>query len=198
MKTGLSRVVLACCVVLSACRPDRPQAEPSAGSSSADHAPIDLVVLPDNVAVFSFDHRLLALGGENQVMWEFKLPSDDVAIAPLAVALNSMTYVRSKKGVYAILPDGKLGWQKPLDGHPHGSAMLDAPVALSDSTVAVTTGDEILRFDHTGAIRWRLALPEGHQTGRMSAGMDGSLLVPTSAGIYSVTPDGNVAWHHAI
>jgi outer membrane protein assembly factor BamB len=198
MKHGLFNLVLAFCAALSACNPARPQAEPVQGVSASRAALIDLVVLPNNVAIFSSDHRLLALQGDNQVAWETKLPNDDTAIAPLAVALNSMTYVRGKKGIYAVLPDGKLGWQKALDGHPHGMTTLDAPVALSDSTVALTAGDDVLRFDHSGAVKWRFALPEGHQTGRLSATMDGSLLVPTSAGIYSISPDGNVGWKHPI
>jgi outer membrane protein assembly factor BamB len=140
----------------------------------------------------------LAVQTDNQVAWETKLPNDDVAIAPLAVALDSVTYVRGRKGLYAVQPDGKLGWQKPLDARPHGTATLDAPVALSDSTVAISMGDDVLRFDHSGAVKWRFTVPEGHQTGRLSAAMDGSLLVPTSAGIYSINPDGNVGWRHPI
>jgi outer membrane protein assembly factor BamB len=198
MKPGFSPSVLVFCSALIACKPDRPQAEPVQATSGVSPTAIDLAVLPNNVAVFSADRRLLALQNDNQVAWETKLPNDDVAIAPLAVALDSVTYVRGKKGLYAVLPDGKLGWQKPIDGRAHGSATLDAPVALSDSTVAISTGDDVLRFDHGGAIKWRFTVPEGHQTGRLSSAMDGSLLVPTSAGIYSINPDGNVSWRHPI
>jgi outer membrane protein assembly factor BamB len=183
--------------LLAACKPDAREAVAAPAPSGQPRPAMDLVVLPNNVAVLSAERRLMGLQGDNRVAWELRLPNDDVAIAPMAVALNSVAYVRGRKGIYAVLPDGKLSWQKSLEGRPR-DAELDAPAALSDSTAAVVTGDDILRFDHAGSVRWRLTLPEGHQTGRLVGTMDGSLLIPTSAGIYSITSDGNVAWRHQL
>jgi len=186
------------CVLAVSCKPDAHSAHAAPLNSGSAGPVVELAVLPNNAAVLNVGARLLALQGDNQVLWELNLPDDDAAIAPLAVALNSMTYVRGNKGLYAFAPDGKLAWKKPLDGGTRGARALDAPVALTDSTPAIMMGNDVVRFDHAGAIKWRVSLPEGQQVGRLSATMDGSVLIPSTAGIYSVTGDGNVAWRHPL
>jgi outer membrane protein assembly factor BamB len=180
-------------------------ASPAASVVSVPQAPpaspivtSDLTVLPNNVAIYTQGSKVVALRASNEVAWQLELPNGDVVVAPPAVGLNSVAYVRGRKAVHAVLPDGKIAWSTPVDGPISGSREVDAPVALSDSTTALSVDGTVLRFDHAGAVRWRFKLPQGRQNSRLSPTMDGSLLVPTSAGVYLVTPDGAVAWHREV
>jgi outer membrane protein assembly factor BamB len=188
----LSALVVACA----------PTAAPSpAPVVSAAHPLMEaeVVVLPNNVALQCAKSKVTAVRREGDVAWELILPYGDALIAPVAVALNSIAYLRGNKGLYAATPDGKWAWSKPLEARSAAKSMsADAPVTFPDSTVAVAVGDDIVRFDDKGAVRWRLSLPEGHINGRMSAGMDGALFVATSAGLYCISPEGNVAWRRAV
>jgi outer membrane protein assembly factor BamB len=157
----------------------------------------DLAVLPNNVTILSARGRLLAVRGDGELAWELSLPDGDTAIAPVAVGLNSVAYVRGKKAIHAALPEGKWLWSKPLDASPNSRA-TNTPVAMSDSTVALVVGDDVIRFDYNGGIRWRLSIPEGHILGRPASGMDGSLLVHTTAGVYSINPEGVIAWRRVV
>lgn len=156
----------------------------------------DLIVLPNNVAVHCKGSKVVALDSSSQVIWETTLPGD-VIIAPMAAGMNSVTYIRGKRALHAVLPGGKLAWSTVLNGQPSGIRELDAPVALTDSTPALVVGNEVLRFDHAGAIRWRLGIPDGKPSSRLSPTMAGFLLIPSTAGIYLITPEGTVAWRHA-
>jgi outer membrane protein assembly factor BamB len=159
----------------------------------------ELAVLPNNVALLSMKGRITAIRGDGELAWELALPDGDSAIAPVAVALNSVAYIRGAKAIHAARPEGKWLWSKPLDGQSSArSRATNTPVAMSDSTVALIVGDDVLRFDHTGAVRWRITIPEGKIVGRPAAGMDGSLLVHTTAGVYSINPEGTVAWRRAV
>ena len=101
--------------------------------------------------------------------------------------------------MYAAQPDGKWAWSKPLENRSSAkTSVSDTPVTFPDSTVAVAVGDDIVRFDDRGAVRWRVTLPEGHVNGRMSAGMDGALFVQTTVGIVCISPDGNISWRRPV
>jgi outer membrane protein assembly factor BamB len=159
----------------------------------------ELAVLPNNMTLLSAKNRIIAIRGDGDIAWELALPDGDTVIAPVAVGLNSVTYVRGAKAIHAALPEGKWLWSKPLEGQAAArSRAANTPVAMSDSTVALVVGDDLLRFDHDGAVRWRISLPEGKVLGRPAAGMDGSLLVHTSAGVYSVNPEGTVSWRRVV
>ncbi|HWP04168.1 MAG TPA: hypothetical protein VNN72_00440, partial [Polyangiaceae bacterium] len=161
------------CLGFSACAREAPA--PAATVEPA-RAPIEseLAVLPNNVAILSSKGRITAIGGDGNIVWELALPDGDAAIAPVAVGLNSVAYVRGTKAIHAVRPEGKWLWSKPLDGQSSGrSRATNTPVAMSDSTVALIVGDDVLRFDHEGALRWRLSIPEGKIVGRPAAGMDG-------------------------
>ena len=174
-----------------------PAPAPSAAASGASETSV--AVLPNNMTVYASSNRLVAIKGSGEIGWELTLPDADAVVAPVAVAMNSVAYVRGLKAIHAALPDGKWLWSKPLDGRSFAKAWAsDAPVALSDSTVALVIGDDLVRFDNTGAVRWRVTLPEGHVSNRLVAAMDGSLIVPTTAGIVCVSPEGEVTWRHAI
>jgi len=159
----------------------------------------ELGVLPNNTVLHCNKSKIVAVRREGDVAWELTLPYGDALVAPPAVALNSVAYFRGNKGVYAATPDGKWAWSKPLENRSATkSRASDAPVSFPDSTVALVVGDDIIRFDDRGAVRWRVTLPEGHVNARMSAGMDGALFVPTSSGIYCMSPDGNIAWKRTV
>ncbi len=160
----------------------------------------DLVVLPNNTAVYALKHRLVAVRREGDILWEAQLPSQqENVIAPVAVALNSSAYVRSSQSLHAIAPDGKWAWSKHLEGQAHEKTPeANAPVTLPDSTVAVAVADDIVHYDDKGVVIWRATLPDGHLIARMRAGMDGAIFAPTTAGLYCIGPDGNVSWVRAI
>ncbi|HTQ06297.1 MAG TPA: PQQ-binding-like beta-propeller repeat protein [Polyangiaceae bacterium] len=175
----------------------------STGEDSAKAAPSgldrDLVVLPNNTALYALKHRLVAVRREGDILWEATLPAQDEVIAPVAVALNSAAYVRSGTALHAIAPDGKWAWSKHLDAQAHEKTPdANAPVTLPDSTVAVAVADDIVHFDEKGVAVWRATLPDGHLIARMRAGMDGAIFAPTTAGLYCISPDGNVSWVRAI
>lgn len=159
----------------------------------------ELAVLPNNVAILSTKNRIVAIRGDGDVAWELVVPEGDAVIAPVAVGLNSVAYVRGTKAIHAAGADGKWLWSKPLEGQSSArSRSTNTPIAMSDSTVALVVGDDVLRFDHNGAVRWRVSIPEGKIVGRPAAGMDGSLLVYTTAGVYSINPEGAVSWRRVI
>ncbi len=183
-------------IVCPACSRSSPAAAATEKAVVSDR---DLVVLPNNTAIYARHDRLVAVRREGDILWEAKVPADDQIIAPVAVALNSTAYVRGSKALHAISPQGKWLWSKALDGSAFTKTpSVNAPVTFPDSTVAVAVGDDLVRLDDKGVVRWHSTLPEGHVTASLRAGMDGALFVPTSSGLYCISPDGNVSWVRAI
>ena len=175
------------------------EANPAPPAASAAPAEVTIVVLPNNTTVQSVKDRLAAVSTTGELAWQLTVPEGDTAIAPVAVAMNSVAYVRGNKAIHAATPEGKWLWSRPLDGRSFSRTRAsDSPVAMSDSTVALVIGDDVLRFDHAGSVRWRVTLPDGHVISQPAAGMDGSLLVSTTAGLYSINPEGNIAWKRVI
>lgn len=171
---------------------------PAASSAGAAHE-VTIVVSPNNTTVQTVKDRMAAVTTNGEVAWQLTIPDGDMAIAPAAVAMNSVAYVRGNKAIHAATPEGKWLWSRPLDGRSFARTRAsDSPVAMSDSTVALVIGDDVLRFDHAGAVRWRVTLPEGHVIAQPAAGMDGSLVVSTTAGLYSINPEGNIAWKRVV
>jgi outer membrane protein assembly factor BamB len=158
----------------------------------------ELVVLPNNTALYSRKDRVVAVRREGDVVWEAVLPSNDSIVAQPAVALNSVAYVRGAKAIHALSPEGKWLWSKPIDGAAALPAHASVPVAFPDSTVAIVVGNEIVKLDETGALRWRASLPEGTVATAPRAGMDGALFVPTTAGLYCLSPDGSISWRRSV
>lgn len=199
-RSGKLVAVLSSALVVFAagCKQKSAEATPSPSASSGPPE-VTLVVLPNNTSVQTVKDRLAAVNTNGEVAWQLSLPDGDTAIAPPAVAMNSVAYVRGSKSLHAVMPEGKWLWSRPLDGRSYSRTRAsDSPVALSDSTVALVIGDDVLRFDHAGTVRWRVSLPEGHVVSQPAAGMDGSLLVATTAGLYSINPEGNISWKRAI
>jgi outer membrane protein assembly factor BamB len=176
------------------------QPAPVAEAAAASAVPeTDLAVLPNNTVIYCSRGKLVALREGGEVAWELAFPQGDSALAAPAVALNSLAYVRGNKFVHAAAPDGKWLWSHPIEGRSFKkSRVTDAPVALSDSSVAIVVGDDIVCLDLKGAVRWRVAVPEGHVNNRLVGGMDGSVLVSTTAGVYSINPEGKVAWRRVL
>lgn len=193
---GHGALSLGALALLAGCaRGPAPAPAPAAASPRTE---AEVVVLPNNTALYCLHSKVTAVRREGDVAWELTLPYGDALVAPPAVALNSVSYFRGSNGVYAATAEGKWAWSKPLDKRPAGkTSASDAPVTFPDSTVAVAVGDEIVRLDDRGAVRWRITLPDGHINARMSAAMDGALFVPTTAGLYCFSPDGNVVWRRA-
>jgi hypothetical protein len=194
-------MILASCAgaifVVSACaRDNETAAAPAAAPAAA--VDVEVTVLPSNLVLHSRRDKLIAIRSVGEIAWELALPNQDVIAARVAAGLNSSAYVRGQKGLYAATPDGKWQWTAalPLE-RTQRSRAANAPVALSDSTVALVVGDEIVSYDHQGTARWRLKLPEGRASGPLTAGMDGSVLVPTPVGIYSINPAGAISWRRA-
>lgn len=191
-------VLLAACFT-SGCTQKSAGANPAPPVASAAAPEVTIVVLPNNMTVQTVKDRLAAVNTTGELAWQLTLPEGDTAIAPVAVAMNSVAYVRGNKSIHAATPDGKWLWSRPLDGRSYSRTRAsDTPVAMSDSTVALVIADDVLRFDHAGTVRWRVTLPEGHVISQPAAGMDGSLIVSTTAGLYSINPEGNIAWKRVI
>jgi outer membrane protein assembly factor BamB len=166
-------------------------------SAQVGTAEPNIAGLPNNLTVQAAKNRLIAIK-DGDTLWELPLPDGDSVIAPLAVALNSVAYVRGAKGIYAALPEGRWLWSKPLESRSFmKSRATDSPVSLSDSCVALVVGNEIVRFDNAGTVRWRFPVPEGHVTGKLVASTDGSLIAATTAGLLSITVDGVVSWRRS-
>jgi outer membrane protein assembly factor BamB len=193
---------VAVALALNGCLQEPPPPSPAAAAAAVASTETELVVLPNNLVVQSERNKVVAVRREGEVAWELALPygdTMDTIVAPLVAGLNSIAYVRGGKGLYALAPDGKWVWSKPLDNRSYAkSRSTDMPVSFPDSTVAVVVGDDIHRFDDQGTVKWRFTLPEGHVNGRLTAAMDGALLVPTSVGLYCITPDGNIAWRRTL
>jgi hypothetical protein len=184
-------------LLLAACI-DPSQAAPASRDAPVESEP-DVVVLLNNLTVDVTRDRLVALRSDGETAWELAVPNGDTIIAPAAVGLNSVTYVRSTTAIHAAVPDGAWLWSRPLEGRAYlKSRAADSPTTLSDSTVALVVGDDIVRFDHAGNVRWRTTLPEGHVSSRLAAGMDGSLIASTTAGLFAVGPEGNVVWRRTL
>jgi outer membrane protein assembly factor BamB len=184
-----------------------PRAQNTASAASAQPsvvqpAPlseVDILILPNNMVVSCTAKKLTAMSGDGTLAWELPLPDGDVAIAPAAGAANSQIYVRTGQGLRAASPEGKWLWLRPALA-PSTSMPRDAssPVAMSDSTAVMIEGSAVVRLNSAGGELWRVTLPEGVPVNRLKAAMDGGVLVPTTAGIYSVSGDGKVAWRRKI
>jgi hypothetical protein len=199
-----SKFRTALCIMLvgwlaNGCVQKSAEANPAPPVASAAPAEVTIVVMPNNTTVQTVKDRLSAVTTNGELAWQLTIPEGDTAIAPAAVAMNSVAYVRGGKAIHAATPEGKWLWSRPLDGRSFArTRAADSPVAMSDSTVALVIGDDVLRFDHTGSVRWRVTLPDGHVIAPPAAGMDGSLVVSTTAGLYSINPEGNIAWKRVI
>jgi outer membrane protein assembly factor BamB len=184
-----SKLRTARCIMLvgwlaNGCVQKSAEANPAPPAASAAPAEVTIVVMPNNTTVQTVKDRLSAVTTNGELAWQLTIPEGDTAIAPAAVAMNSVAYVRGGKAIHAATPEGKWLWSRPLDGRSFArTRAADSPVAMSDSTVALVIGDDVLRFDHTGSVRWRVTLPDGHVIAPPAAGMDGSLVVYTTAGL---------------
>lgn len=196
-RSGLGALMLSALFSFACAREAPPP--PATVEPARSSVETELAVLPNNMAIVSTKNRIIAIRNDGDVAWELTLPDGDTTIAPIAVALNSVAYVRGAKELHAALPEGKWLWSKPLEGQSSArSRGTNTPVAMSDSTVVLVVGDDLVRFDLNGNVKWRFTLPEGRVLGRPAAGMDGSLLVHTTAGLYSINPEGNVSWRHVV
>jgi outer membrane protein assembly factor BamB len=199
VKSGGVWFVVLVAWIASGCVQKSAEANPAPPAPTAAPAEVTIVVLPNNTTVQTVKDRLAAVTTTGELAWQLTIPEGDTAIAPAAVAMNSVAYVRGNKAIHAATPEGKWLWSRPLDGRSFArTRAADSPVAMSDSTVALVIGDDVLRFDHSGAVRWRVTLPDGHVIAQPAAGMDGSLVVSTTAGLYSINPEGNIAWKRVV
>jgi outer membrane protein assembly factor BamB len=199
VKSHIIALGVVAAVLVNGCLKDPPPPSPGAAAAAAASSETELIVLPNNLVVQSARNKVIAVRREGEVAWELALPYGDTIVAPIVAGLNSIAYVRGGKGLYALAPDGKWAWSKPLENRSQQkSRNTDMPVSFPDSTVAIVVGDDIHRFDDQGTVKWRLTLPEGHVNGRLTAAMDGALVVPTTVGLYCITPDGNIAWRRTL
>jgi hypothetical protein len=174
----------------------------SAPSSVAQTLPVsevDILVLPNNMVISCNAKKLTAMSSDGELAWELALPDGDMVIAPAAGAANSQIYLRTSQGLRAASPEGKWLWLKPALA-PSTSMPRDAsvPVAMSDSTAVMIDGAAVVRLNSGGGELWHVNLPEGVPLSRLKAAMDGGVFVPTTAGLYSVTGDGRIAWRRKI
>jgi hypothetical protein len=182
---GLLLILCLACSVACSGRPQAPGA-PAAGGSA-------LVTLPNSVVVVADAHRVMAFTPEGKPGWVFDLPAEDQVAAPPVAALNSTTYVRGAKALYAIGADGKQIWEAK---HADGAAVVKGLVPLGDSTVAATAGDNsLVGYTAEGQTRWTFTLPDGDRLQAAPAiGANSLVYLRGGKRLYAVDSQGNLSW----
>jgi PQQ-like domain len=168
------------------------------GASSAGRLTVpSLVVLPNSSVVMVEHSRVAAYSPNGDQMWSFELPAGDTVDARPVAALNSTAYVRGAQAIYALDPNGKLLWQSP---HADHGAKVRGMVALGDSTLAITSGDNsLVAFDNSGKPRWTYQLPDGDGlTSTPVIAPNSAIYVRGRARIYAIGPQGNLLWAKAL
>lgn len=158
---------------------------------------LSLIALPSSAIVVADRVQIIAYGADSKKMWSYSLPDNDViATAPIAAG-NSNTYVRGEKAVYAVTPDGKLGWSAKLEDT---TGPIKGIVSLGDSTVAVTRGEsQLVSYSHDGQVRWTFTLPDGDRlTAAPVTAPNSAIFMRGANGLYAVDPNGNLSWRSDI
>jgi outer membrane protein assembly factor BamB len=204
IRSNRSQLFALTALALLACDPRRQNTASAASAQATAALPapvseVDILVLPNNMVISCSAKKLTAMRSDGELAWELALPDGDSAIAPAAGAASSQIYLRTSQGLRAASPEGKWLWLKPALA-PSSSMPRDAsaPVAMSDSTAVMIDGPAVVRLNSGGGELWHVNLPEGIPVSRLKAAMDGGVLVPTTAGLYSVSGDGKIAWRRKI
>lgn len=157
----------------------------------------NLTVLPSSAVILAEQNQVVSYNPDGNKGWSFTLPDNDSVAARPVAALSSTTYVRGTQGLYAIAPDGKLMWQAK---HTGANDTLKGITPLSDSTVAITVGDNsLVGYNAQGQSKWTFKLPDGDKITTMPAlAASSTLYIRSAKKIYAVDSQGNLAWQAEI
>jgi len=187
---GLSFALL---LLLQLCCVSGEKAPTEAGGAASPTGGFPIIALPNSAVIVAGHNRVAAYNPEGKPMWSFTLPGNDTIAAPPAGALSSTTYLRGAQAIYALAPDGKLVWQAK---HSDGSAAVKGIVALADSSVAVTSGDNsLVGYAPTGQPRWTFTLPDGDRlTAPPAMAANGLIYLRGGKKLYAVDSQGGLSW----
>ena len=179
-----------------ACK-DEEAGAPGATSASGAVAANALTALPSSAVILAEQNQVVSYNPDGNKGWAFTLPDNDSVAARPVAALSSTTYVRGAQGLYAIAPDGKLMWQAK---HAGANDSLKGITPLSDSTVAITVGDNsLVGYNAQGQPKWTFKVPDGDKITALPTLAASSIVYVRSAKkIYAVDSQGNLAWQAEI
>ena len=166
---------------------------PGVAATAISGAPaFSLATLPNSTVVAASHNRVAGYASGKEV-WSFALPDNDTVAAPPVGAANSTAYIRGAQEIYAIGPDGKLLWSAI---HADAAASIKGIVALGDSTVALTAGDNsLVNYDGQGKTRWTFRLPDGdHLTAMPVIAANSTIYLRGGKKLYGLDPQGKLGW----
>jgi hypothetical protein len=189
MSRGRSLVwplVLSLALFITGCS-NEPTGTGSGGASAT------MVALPSSLIVVAGRTQVIAVGPAGNPVWTYTLPNSDTVVSPPVAALNSATYIRGDKAIYALNAGGKELWQAK---HEDPEGKVKGLIALTDSTVAATKGDtQLINYSGSGQPRWTFSVPNGDRiTGPISVAASGLLFLRGAQKLYAVDPGGNLSW----
>ena len=155
--------------------------------------------MPNSVAVHAIGGTVRGISPDGSVRWHGTLPDGDRLTAPLAPALNSMVYIRGRHDLHAYGSDGRWLWKRQVSAlPPKAQPALFAPAAMADSSVVIRVEAKELRaFEPDGSPRWDLKLPDGELAAPVVGASNGQLIAPTTAGLYGISPRGEILWRQS-
>lgn len=168
-----------------------------AAATSGGASATALVTLPSSAVVVSENNQVVSYNPDGNKGWTFALPDNDTVAARPVAALSSTTYVRGTQGLYALAPDGKTMWQAK---HAGANDTIRGITPLSDSTVAITVGDNsLVGYNAQGQPKWTFKIPDGDKITALPALAASSIVYLRSAKkVYAVDSQGNLAWQAEI
>ena len=135
--------------------------------------------------------------GSKAAVWSMVVPRSDGAME-MAVAPDSVSYVRTRRELLAVGVNGKENWRLSIDIEPLAGALLTPAVTL-DSLVVVATGARSLiayKGDSTQAWRFLLAEDEVLVASPMGSRGEG-VYVLTNRAVYNLAADGSLRFRRA-
>jgi hypothetical protein len=130
-------------------------------------------------AVSGGHSQLWSLDAAGLCYYRFDFPGSlEGSITPAAIGYDHTAYVIVGGHIYAISPDGKERWSKPV-------IRAAGATITADDLLLVSEGDEIAVYDGTGARRKVLSVPGEAWTTPPVLTEAGDLLVASKSNLYS-------------
>jgi len=128
-----------------------------------------------------------------QPAWLSKDPNLLVVAGPERIyPIDGSSFFRLAGGGLSRLDgNGRVLWTAAL---PLSSPVLELLPAPEGNAFVLERGGTLLAVDNEGGLAWRLRLPSGGDQPRMALGAAGELFVTTGEQLWSITPQGEVAW----
>lgn len=190
MRAVLAMVVATMVGTIASCK--KPTLQPGIETS--------LVTLPNSWTIVARGGRVVALAPDGLPRWTATLPKQDRIATPIAAAADGTVYLRGRTTLHALGADGRWRWHRTVPGLPAKlpgkDAPIYAPVAMTDSTVAMITEElELLAFTSNGDVRWRQEIRgDGPLMAPPRCAPNGQIIVAIPEGVVAISPAGRVDW----